>query len=145
MSVFYLILSFCTSLVGAICGIGGGVIIKPTLDFLALADAATVSFLSGCTALAMSAYNVTKGILAKESLMDFATASPLAVGACIGGVIGKQMFSTIKASAADPAFVGKVQAFCLMCVTVGTLLYMVFRAKIKTNQISGSLSCGSMV
>ncbi len=141
MSVFYLIISFCTSLVGAICGIGGGVIIKPTLDFLALADAATVSFLSGCTVLAMSAYNVTKGIAAKESKVDFATATPLAIGASVGGVIGKQMFSYIKASAADPAFVGKVQAFCLMLVTIGTLLYMVYRAKIKTKEIKGKVPC----
>ena len=139
MSIFYLIISFCTSLVGAICGIGGGVIIKPTLDFLALADAATVSFLSGCTVLAMSTYNVTKGIMAKESKVDFSTATPLAIGASIGGVIGKQIFSAIKANAANPAFVGKVQAFCLMCVTIGTYLYMVFRSKIKTNRVKGNL------
>ena len=67
MAVFYLVISFLTSLVGAICGIGGGVIIKPTLDFLALADAATISFLSGCTVLAMSAYNVIRGASDKEN------------------------------------------------------------------------------
>lgn len=141
MAVFYLVISFLTSLVGAICGIGGGVIIKPTLDFLALADAATISFLSGCTVLAMSAYNVIRGASDKENSVDYGTATPLALGACVGGVAGKQLFSFIKESAADPAFVGKVQAFCLMCVTIGTLIYMVYRARIRTRQVKGVMAC----
>lgn len=33
MAVFFLV-SFLASIVGAICGIGGGVIIKPVLDML---------------------------------------------------------------------------------------------------------------
>ncbi|MEG1477611.1 MAG: sulfite exporter TauE/SafE family protein, partial [Oscillospiraceae bacterium] len=32
MDIVYLIISFVASCAGAICGIGGGVIIKPVLD-----------------------------------------------------------------------------------------------------------------
>ena len=42
------------SAIGAIAGIGGGVIIRPVLDSFHVM-AATVSFLSGCTVLSMSA------------------------------------------------------------------------------------------
>ena len=45
---------FCSCIVGAICGIGGGVMIKPALDALGIMDVATISFLSGCTVLSMS-------------------------------------------------------------------------------------------
>lgn len=51
----YFIISLLASVVGAICGIGGGVIIKPTLDLFHLDSVATVSFLSGCTVLVMCA------------------------------------------------------------------------------------------
>ena len=42
------------STIGAIVGAGGGVIIKPAVDLLGLLPVSTVSFLSGCTVLAMS-------------------------------------------------------------------------------------------
>ena len=60
----YFIISLLASVAGAICGIGGGVIIKPTLDQFHLDSVATVSFLSGGTVLAMSCYSVTKSMRA---------------------------------------------------------------------------------
>ena len=45
--VFYLAVSFLASIAGAICGIGGGVIIKPVLDLFGLDSVSTISFLSG--------------------------------------------------------------------------------------------------
>ena len=53
-SILFFCVSFFASIAGAICGIGGGVIIKPVLDMLGLASVATISFLSGCTVLSMS-------------------------------------------------------------------------------------------
>ena len=47
-SLLFFVVSLAASVVGAICGIGGGVIIKPTLDVFGWASASTISFLSGC-------------------------------------------------------------------------------------------------
>lgn len=58
--IVFLAVSFLASTVGAICGIGGGVIIKPVLDMFAVLDVSTISFLSGCTVLAMTCYSVGK-------------------------------------------------------------------------------------
>ncbi|MGC6176872.1 hypothetical protein [Lacrimispora sp. 38-1] len=52
MQIFYFLVSFLASIIGAICGIGGGVIIKPTLDLLHLASVSSINFLSGCKVLA---------------------------------------------------------------------------------------------
>ena len=93
----YFIISLLASVAGAICGIGGGVIIKPTLDLFHLDSVATVSFLSGCTVLAMSCYSVTKSMRAGDSRVDLKVGTPLAIGAAVGGVVGKQMFSAISA------------------------------------------------
>lgn len=72
MVVLFFAVSFLASIAGAICGIGGGVIIKPVLDMFGLASVSTISFLSGCTVLAMSIYSVGKNILAHENRVDFA-------------------------------------------------------------------------
>lgn len=85
-TLFYLAVSFLASIAGAICGIGGGVIIKPVLDLFSLDSVATISFLSGCTVLSMSCYSVGKSMLAGEKAVEMKTGTPLAVGAAIGGV-----------------------------------------------------------
>ena len=54
MSMVAFLVSFLASTAGAICGIGGGVIIKPVLDLFQMASVSTISFLSGCTVLSMS-------------------------------------------------------------------------------------------
>ena len=46
MLVFFLV-ALGASAVGAVCGIGGGVIIKPVLDLLHLETVSAISFLSG--------------------------------------------------------------------------------------------------
>ena len=95
MSILAFLVSFLASTAGAICGIGGGVIIKPTLDLFQMANVSTISFLSGCTVLSMSLYSVGRGLLAHDGTVDFKTGTPLALGAAIGGVFGKQLFLSL--------------------------------------------------
>ena len=66
MVIVFLLVSFLSSIVGAICGIGGGVIIKPVLDMLQLGSVSTINFLSGCTVLSMSLYSVSKALISAE-------------------------------------------------------------------------------
>ncbi len=89
--VAFFAVCFLASVVGAICGIGGGVIIKPVLD----------SF----------------------------------------GVLGKELFSLVKAASSDLNHVGAVQAICLLIVTMGTLIYTIYKEKIKTYQVKNSAIC----
>jgi uncharacterized membrane protein YfcA len=42
-----ILVSFCASVIGCICGIGGGVIIKPVLDATSGMGVSAISFLSG--------------------------------------------------------------------------------------------------
>ena len=139
--MLFLIVSFFSSIVGAICGIGGGVIIKPVLDMLGMGSATTISFLSGCTVLSMSAYSVGKGMLAREKSVDMSTGTPLAIGAALGGMAGKQLFSFLKSLFANPQTVGAVQAAALAVITVLTLLYTLNKEKISTKQIKNPVLC----
>ena len=80
------LICFLASVIGAICGIGGGVIIKPVLDAFGIMDVATISFLSGCTVLSMSTYSVIKNKLSGESHVEQKNGLPLALGAAAGGL-----------------------------------------------------------
>lgn len=42
--LIFLVVCFAASIVGAICGIGGGVIIKPVLDSFGVLDVTAISF-----------------------------------------------------------------------------------------------------
>ncbi|MBQ5672490.1 MAG: sulfite exporter TauE/SafE family protein [Oscillospiraceae bacterium] len=139
MTVLVFLVCFGASIIGAICGIGGGVIIKPALDAFGIMDVATISFLSGCTVLSMTTYNVVRSKLSGDSKIDSNIGLPMALGAAIGGVFGKQLFQIIRDSAADPEFVGAVQAICLIAVTLGTLLYTLYKHRIKTHEINSRL------
>ena len=96
MAVLFLLVSFLASTAGAIRGIGGGVVIKPVLDLAQMGDASTINFLSGCTVFSMSLYSVCMSLRSSDSEVDMSTGGPLALGAAIGGIIGKELFSSIK-------------------------------------------------
>ncbi|KEZ87532.1 MULTISPECIES: sulfite exporter TauE/SafE family protein [Lacrimispora] len=137
----FLLISFGASIAGAICGIGGGVIIKPTLDAFGVLSVSAISFLSGCTVLAMTCYSVIKGKMSGESLVDMKTGTPLAIGAAIGGVVGKSMFQAVSSLFADKDMVGAVQAACLLVITLGTLIYTIKKDKIHTHHVTNSVIC----
>lgn len=139
--MIYLIVSFAASVAGAVCGIGGGVIIKPVLDMFQMGSVDTINFLSGCTVLSMSCYSVGKSFLAREGKVNAAIGFPLAAGAAMGGIAGRQIFSVIKSAAANPNHVGLIQSVCLALVTAGTLLYMINRGKIHTHHVKNMFLC----
>lgn len=139
--VLFGLISFGASIAGAICGIGGGVIIKPTLDAFGVLSVSTISFLSGCTVLGMTCYSVIKGKMSGESLIDMRIGTPLGIGAAIGGVAGKSMFQMLSNLFADKDMVGAVQAACLLVITLGTLIYTIKKDQIKTHHVRNMIAC----
>ena len=141
MDILFFVVAFLSSIVGAICGIGGGVVIKPVLDMLRMGAPATINFLSGCTVLSMSLYSVSKALRAGDSKVEMSTGTPLALGAAAGGVVGKEMFSAVKAFFNGSPMVGGVQAIALGIITLGTLLYTINKSRIQTRTTSNKVVC----
>lgn len=139
--IIVFLVCFLSSIAGAICGIGGGVIIKPVLDALGVMSVSAVSFLSGCTVLSMTTYSVLKSKMSGESRIEKKTGFPLALGAAFGGVAGKWLFSLISSLSPDKDKVGAVQAACLFVVTLGTLCYTLYKDKIRTYQVTAPAVC----
>ncbi|MDA3958894.1 sulfite exporter TauE/SafE family protein [Oceanispirochaeta sp.] len=129
MSFLYLIIAFTTSIVGAISGIGGGVIIKPVLDIISIFPVATISFLSGSTVLSMTTVTLirsrhTKGQINKK------TASLLALGGIVGGLAGKQLFDVIRLGFGDDRIIGISQSTLLLLLTFSVFIFTFFKDKI---------------
>lgn len=139
--ILFFLVSFLASTAGAICGIGGGVIIKPVLDLVGLAGVSTINFLSGCTVLSMSLYSVSKSLGSRENRVNTITGTPLAIGATIGGMAGKQLFGAVSSLFANTSMVSGVQAVCLGIITVGTLVFTIRKSKLRTKKIRNPAAC----
>lgn len=124
---------------GTICGMGGGIIIKPALDATGVMSVASVTFLSGCTVIAMCCWNIGRSFLKKEHRVELRTTGILTLAAAIGGLLGKQLYAIAAGLFADPDTAGGLQAALLLCATGATLAYTVCKDSIPTRQISSPM------
>lgn len=136
MDLLMLLICLFTSIIGTICGIGGGVIIKPVLDSFRIFDVAEISFLSGCTVLAMSLFSVMSIGMKKKSSVNLKGGTVLAAGAAIGGLIGKSTFNLIWTTFDNKNMPGLIQAICLLMITLASFMYMTNKNRIKTHAYS---------
>lgn len=144
MDIVYFLVVVLASTIGTISGIGGGVIIKPVLDSLGTMGVPAISFLSGCTVLAMSSVSLMRN-LGKGTIIRLEISIFLAGGAVFGGIAGKSafqyflsLFATGGASLAEGDAanrVGLVQAFMLLAINLGVYAYMIFKARIRTKEM----------
>ncbi len=141
MDILFLIVSFGASIIGAICGIGGGVIIKPVLDLCRLAPLSTIGFLSSCTVFSMSLYNVSRSLADKSHAIDTVTGTPLAIGAAAGGIIGNKVFELVRHGVGSDAVTLSAQSGCLLLLTLGTLIYTVNKSRIKPRPTESKAAC----
>lgn len=139
--MFFSVVSFISSVVGSICGIGGGVIIKPVLDAINAGNIDIISFLSGCTVLSMSCYSVIRTFLMGNKSIDPQRGTLLAIGATLGGILGKQLFRAITTSAPNSDITQIIQSFILLILLIGTLTYTFRKKYIHAQQIHKSLPC----
>lgn len=134
MSYFVLfVIGFVACTIGSICGIGGGIILKPVLDALNIIPANTINFLSACMVASMSFYNVTSVFRnKKESYINFNLSTFLAIGAAIGGVCGNIAYSYLRNMFSNPDIVSGYQAIALFIIVLLTLLYTLKKKNLKS-------------
>lgn len=120
--------------VGTICGMGGGIIIKPALDAVGLMPVETITFLSGCTVISMTCWSVGKTLVKKEAVLDLRNTPVLALAAALGGLLGKQLFTQAAALFPDRNTAGGVQACLLFAATLATLIYTLRKDSLRGRQ-----------
>lgn len=141
-NIIFLLVSFLASTIGSICGVGGGIIIKPVLDAVGIMSVSSISFLSGCTVLSMSIISVYKNIKSNISkCMNIKISTLLGIGAAIGGILGNKAFQLLKLVFKNENRVGSIQSFFLILITIATLIYVKEKNKINTLSIENSNLC----
>ncbi|MFI3208415.1 MAG: sulfite exporter TauE/SafE family protein [Eubacteriales bacterium] len=131
MEIILFLVAVGASTIGAISGMGGGVIIKPVMDAVSGLSAATISFMSCCTVLTMAVSTYIRG-LKSDIKLNYSTLIPLAVGGAIGGIAGKNLFTMIE-SIGNTSL---IQAAVLLLVNIAVLFYTLNKSKIHTLEVS---------
>ncbi len=137
MALIDFLISFTASIVGAISGIGGGVIIKPALDVLTHYPVGIISFLSGNTVLAMTVVTLIRS-RKSEIKLDRRVSSFLAAGGVLGGLAGKHLFDMIQKSFASDSAVSGTQSLILAILTLAVLFFTIYKERISSLNLKNS-------
>lgn len=143
--IIFFAVSIFASVVGAICGVGGGVFMKPALDAVGVLPVNTITFLSTCTVISMTSYNVINAAVNTkkgkgDNLIDWSLTTWLGIGSGIGGVIGKAVYQNVKASFENPEMVGGYQAIALFIAVGLTLIYTLNKKRCKGYHVKNKAS-----
>lgn len=138
MIQIYAVIVFIATTIGAIAGLGGGVIIKPLFDFLGFHDAQTVGVLSAFAVFAMSVISLFKH---REKLfqLDLNLIIEISVGSFMGGLLGEALFSKVKQVFVQELVLKLIQSSVLMVILILIVIYGIFKHKIKTYSFSHPL------
>jgi len=132
--VIYFLITIAATTIGAMTGMGGGVMIKPVLDMISNFDVATIGVLSSITVFAMAIVSLLKQIYQKVEI-NFTVAIPLAFGSIAGGSIGQYMLTAFISVLNSNRLVLVVQNIVLGILIMGVFLFMLNKSKISTLDI----------
>ncbi len=142
--IIFFIVGLSASIIGAICGVGGGVFIKPSLDSIGVLSVNSITFLSTCTVISMTGYTVISSALSSkdgnsENLIDWKLTTWLAIGSAIGGIIGKNIYTRILDLFVNKEAVGGYQAIALFISMIFVLVYTINKSKIKSYKVTNPI------
>lgn len=135
MIIFYFLIGLLTSIIGAIAGIGGGVIIKPILDFLGHYDIGTISILSASSVLAMAVVSLSIMFITKKTKINYKTSGLLAAASMIGGFSGKKIFIYLIEYIDNMEMIAFTQSIILTVLMSLILIYHLMKHKLRVFQL----------
>ncbi|WP_424684325.1 sulfite exporter TauE/SafE family protein [Enterococcus sp.] len=112
----YAIIIILANTIGAISGMGGGVIIKPIFDAIGADSVAAITFYSTVAVFTMSIVSTLRQ--RKNMTIEVGTAGLISAGAVIGGIMGNLAFEKLLLWLDSEATVQLVQ-IVIMLLTIG--------------------------
>lgn len=121
----YFLISFIATTLGAIAGLGGGVIIKPFLDVFSDLGIQSIGILSSITVFSMSIVSLSK--LIKKGFKIDMHIWYLILGSAVGGIGGKVLFDLMT------SFLNHELVTCMQSIILVLLLTLVlFKNRVAT-------------
>ncbi|MEG3311356.1 sulfite exporter TauE/SafE family protein [Streptococcus sp. SS-4456] len=142
LGLLYFFIIVVANMVGAVSGMGGGVIIKPLLDLIGAHSVATISFYSSVAVFTMSLVStyrqVRQGVVLSWMKVGF-----LSFGAILGGILGNHLLNWLLSNMENDEQVLVFQILLTMLSLIFAFLYSIknLRSFNQTSKIA-YLACG---
>lgn len=135
LSTIIILVCIAASTVGAVSGIGGGVLIKPILELMNTFSHQQLSLISTLTVFSMSTFAILLNFIKKENLVKFEKIIFLSLGSAFGGFGGKYIVDILKKSLSSTSTISTIQSIALALLTLGSLIFIIKKKSIKTYKL----------
>ncbi|MDT2830480.1 sulfite exporter TauE/SafE family protein [Vagococcus carniphilus] len=124
VGIIYFIVIVIANTIGAISGMGGGVLIKPIFDLIDSHSVAEISFYSSSAVLTMAIVSSYKQVKSGVRI-DWSFAIQISFGSILGGILGNKLFEKILSFYPQ----GREVQLLQILLTILTLLLSFFYSK----------------
>lgn len=126
--IIYSAVIFISTLLGAFVGLGGGIIIKPVLDFAGFHPLVQIAFFSSSAVFCMSASSTLRH-LKNRTPVDMKIVFLFACGSVLGGFFGNRAFNYALSLSSAPETVKDVQSVLLTLLLVLVIISVNIKTK----------------
>lgn len=137
IDVLYALVALLATAVGAVAGLGGGVIIKPLLDLIGRDDAATIGVYSAVAVFAMCVVSIGRQVQGGFRF-DLRVLTAISAGSVLGGLLGERLLAGATGSLPNGT-VTTIQAGTLGMTLLGILAYTLREPSIRHHTLHGVL------
>ncbi len=95
MSIFYLITFFSIMLFSSIAGIGGGIVLKPVLDFIGIYSTMEVAVISAIAILTMGISSVTTKLMKRKENLNIKLLIIISISSMVGSTISTTLLANL--------------------------------------------------
>lgn len=118
----YFIIIILANIIGAISGMGGGVIIKPLFDYFNFHDPLTIALYSSIAVFSMSLISIYKQSQSTHQF-QWSLVCFLSLGSISGGIIGDKLLTTLSQWLNNNNLVQIIQIILTIIILLSTYLY----------------------
>lgn len=127
----YAVIVLFATIIGAIAGLGGGIIIKPLFDVLSFNDASTIGILSAFAVFTMSVVSIFKQFK-KDTIIKIDLVLLISFGSLVGGFCGETLFQLVRNNTVDNNEIKTIQSIVLLITLIFVIIYRFLEPRIKT-------------
>ena len=135
MQIFiYSVIVLCATMIGAITGLGGGIIIKPAFDFVGMDTTSMISVYSTVAVFTMCLVSIYK-----RSRLGFHVHKNISLGLAFGSIVGGKIGDAVflwAVEKVDSSLVSASQSIILFLLLGGIILFTLNKGKINTLEVS---------
>lgn len=145
IGLIYFFVIVIANTIGAVSGMGGGVIIKPVFDFIGAHDVAAISFYSATAIFTMSVVSTMRQLTSGRKF-NWQIVSWVSVGAVLGGILGNLAFEACLNWFGNKDIVQLIQIVLTVITLIFAFVYTKYNWKnFKLTHVIWYFICGLML